>query len=103
MEAKMKPKTNDVVVLPAGKTVYFTRSQEEVQALIDRDRATGNTMDCAGESRLYSSQGALRLLSDTTVVVTRTRGVEWGGWNKKPKGLMEGITDAFGRPVRFTL
>lgn len=75
-----KPKMNDVVTIPTGMCVFFWRTPEEIETLRNRSIARPAPLGC------------LRLTVPLTVVVTRTRNVEWPEGDKKPKGLMEGLS-----------
>ena len=88
----------ETLTLEAG-TVYFrNRSEDELADARWSDAKTGNTLDSAGEPKLYCRTVYHVLREDTLVTITKRRGVEWDTWRQKPGRLTEGLATIDGRP-----
>lgn len=61
--------------------------------MCEDDRRSGDVLDSAGEPRNYNSQGRIIVHKDDdiTVMVTSLNGVDWCGWDSKPKGLVRAV------------
>lgn len=93
-----KVRRGEIVVFPAGSRVHYVLTPQELEALYEDDRRRGDTMDCAGESRIHHRQSSIRFDVATSVLVTGLTGVEWHSWYKKPSGLIKGVVTS-GRNV----
>lgn len=84
-------------------SIWFVRTQEELQALRDADAAAGRWHDDGGEPILYGpysgwvQAGVDRL----TVTNVRARNITWLGYGRRPKGLRAGFCAKLGREVLF--
>lgn len=95
-------KRGDVVTLVRNKhDIWLTRTEEELQALRDKDAAAGRWHDDGGEPILYGAySGWPEDAHQLTVRVTSCRG-KWSHWNRKPKGLRTGWCESLNREVMF--
>lgn len=81
----------DVYLLPEASAVYYTRTDAQLSALYEDDHRRGDTMDSAGEPRVYSRQGVMTFDEPTTVLITSLRGVPWHAFSRRPPGLVQGV------------
>lgn len=98
-----KVRRGDVIILPAGTDVWWTKSPQEIEAEYQRNAASGRFLDSAGESILVSSVSHQRLQTPTFALVTKLRDVSWDHWTRRPKRLTEAlITNADGT-IKYVL
>ena len=93
----MKP---EIITLDKG-TIYFrNRSIEELREIIDAHVRDGQTLDSAGEPRIYSSTFSDVLEEDTVVTITKKRVPRelWDTWRQRPGRLTEGLATIDGIP-----
>src|SRR4051812_35809537 len=86
-----KPKKNSTILLDRKNSlIWIERTEEDIQALRDRDIKAGRFHDDGGEPILYGKYSGFPQDTHTmTVKVTGLR-ANWSHWNKKPKGLCTG-------------
>lgn len=89
---------SDTIVARKGTTYYYVLTEEQVRALEEYDTRTGDTLDSAGEPRLYSQVTSGCFQTDTPVAITKRRNVQWPTWRNKPKYLCEGVATIDGVP-----
>jgi len=87
----IKISRGDIFQLNEFASLFYTRSQEELDSIHAEDRLAGNMIGDDGEPRIYSSQGSLLAPVGTTVMITALRGAEWSGWGRKPAGLIKAV------------
>ncbi len=93
-KVKLSRGTNDI---------WIARTEAELQALRDADKADGRWHDDGGEPILYgaySGWNACEDLKHITVVVTAMR-PKWQGWHRRPMGLRAGFCKRLNREVLF--
>lgn len=86
-------------------SLYFKRTEQELQALRDRDAAAGRFIDDGGEPILYGPYSGWSVVGEDCdtleVTVTSLRPKGWLGWGRRPKGLVGGWCEKLNRPVLF--
>ncbi|NBW06396.1 MAG: hypothetical protein EBR82_00030 [Caulobacteraceae bacterium] len=100
-----KVKKGDVYLMSTGSSVFYIRSQQELDALYEDDRRRGDTLDSAGEPRIHNRQGRIHFTEPTTVMVVGLTGAQWGSWYNKPVGLVRAVVTSgpsLGREVTVT-
>jgi|APGre2960657373_1045057.scaffolds.fasta_scaffold297142_1 hypothetical protein len=85
-------------VCSKGSRFYYVKTDVEIDAQREADIKTGNVMDSAGESILYSRIARSVFREDTAVSITKRRGIEWPHWTPKPTHLVEGLATIGGVP-----
>lgn len=81
----------DTVLLPADALVWWNKSSEDIEAEHQRNLREGRVFDSAGEPLLVSPMGRLRLRVPTFALVTKTRGIIWTDWVRRPRHLVEAL------------
>lgn len=87
-----------------NSSLYFKRTEAEIQALRDADAKAGRWHDDGGEPILYGPYSGWSLLGDddtVEVVMTSKRPKGWLGYGRRPKGLCGGFCPKLNRPVLF--
>lgn len=100
----MMAKGTKVTLSRDNTTVYFKRTEAEIQALRDKDAAAGRWHDDGGEPILYGAYSGWMLLGDDQtieVTVTAMRPKGWLGWGRRPKNLRGGWCEKLQRSVLF--
>ncbi|NCA17920.1 MAG: hypothetical protein EBS90_12910, partial [Betaproteobacteria bacterium] len=69
MDTTSTVKKGDVYLMSTGSSVFYIRSQQELEALYEDDRRRGDTLDSAGEPRIHNRQGRIYFAEPTTVMV----------------------------------
>jgi hypothetical protein len=91
-------KKGDTFVLKPNTAFWRVKTQEELETERMSDVSIGRYLDDAGESILYSPMKRDDIKESTFAVVVRTKGIEWLGWNSRPKYLIEILTTIQGIP-----
>jgi len=91
-------KARETIVIPAGTTYYYTRTKEECEDIRQRDIATGNNYDSAGEPKIYSRITSSRIQENTFCTIIKNRNIEWDTWFNKPSHLLEVLATINGAP-----
>lgn len=90
--------TKVIITLPVGTKYWWDRTPEQVDNLRSLDAAMGATLDSAGEPKIYNVTTWNTAQEPLTCTVTKTRGVSWQSWLRKPTFLIEVITTINGMP-----
>ncbi len=102
----MKMKNGDRLNLHrASSNVWLLLTEEEIQALRDRDAAAGRWHDDGGEPIIYGPYGGWpsgEKCQFLSVTVTNRR-PKWIGWSKRPKRLCAGWCKDLRREILFQL
>ena len=94
----MKIQRGQAVILSKSSSVWYDKSDDEIAAQYASDAAAGRFMDSAGEPIIHSRVGSMMLDRDVTAIVTKTKGLIWRHWIRRPKGLVEGLITISGIP-----
>lgn len=95
-------KRNDTVVLTARMSTWIKRTDDEIAAIVARNRKEGRFLDDGGEPLLPpGTYGAVPFEAmPITVTVTSLR-PKWEGSSQRPRFLCAGWCDALKREVLF--
>jgi len=101
----MIKKQTVVLLNRAFADVWILMTEEEIQALRDRDAAAGRWHDEGGEPIIYGPYSGWPREEfydnrDLRVTITSTR-PKWLGWRKRPKGLRAGWCEELEREILF--
>lgn len=89
---------NIILKIPAGTKYWYDRTDEQINNLRALDAAMGETLDSAGEPKIYNRTTWSLLKEASVVSVIKTRGVTWTSWVKKPSYLIEVLATIDGVP-----
>ena len=101
MMQKKNVKIGQYIKLPKNTVAWFVKTQRELQAEQDSDRAAGRWCDDAGEPILYSNLSFVAEPEKLYVTIASKRPT-WNHYRKKPAHLIQGTCDE-GRTVLFVL